>query len=47
VGKNAYLNGRAEIRYDEALGGLGLITGFKVASWFEDTKSAGTFDGTF
>jgi hypothetical protein len=45
VGKNAYLNGSAEIRYDEALGGMGIVTGFKLVSWFEDTKLAGSFDG--
>jgi hypothetical protein len=46
VGKNAYLNGNAEIRYDEALGGMGIITGFKLVSWFEDTKPAGSFEGS-
>jgi hypothetical protein len=45
VGKNAYMNGNAEIRYDEALGGMGIVTGFKLVSWFEDTKLAGSFDG--
>ena len=45
VGRNAFLKGNADIRYDEALGGLGHITGFKLVSWFEDTKPAGTFTG--
>jgi hypothetical protein len=44
-GKTAFLNGNTNIRYDEALSGNGLITGFRLVSWFEDTKKQGGFSG--
>jgi hypothetical protein len=45
VGKSAFLNGHTKIRYDEALGGTGLIKRFEVVTWFEDTKKQGSFPG--
>jgi hypothetical protein len=47
TGKTAFLNGNTKIRYDEALGGTGVITRFVLGSWYEDTKKVGTFTGAF
>lgn len=40
AGKTASLSGNVQIRYDEALGDevKKILTSFKVASWFEDTR---------
>lgn len=38
VGKTATLVGNVAIRYDEALGGAGIITNYQIVHWFENTK---------
>lgn len=40
TGKTITANGgNVEVRYDEALGKMGTVLGFKIAAWFEDTKN--------
>lgn len=38
TGKTISLKGNVMMRYDEALSLSGMVTGYKIVSWFEDTK---------
>ena len=38
VGKTFKMTGTTDMHYDEALGGGGRITDYKIVSWFEDTR---------
>jgi hypothetical protein len=43
VAKSARMTGNVKIRYDEALAADGVIIGFELCSWFEDTKKDCSF----
>jgi hypothetical protein len=38
VGKTVKMTGVTDLHYDEALGSGGLISNYKIVSWFEDTR---------
>jgi hypothetical protein len=38
VGKTVKMNGVTDLHYDEALGSGGMISNYKIASWFEDAR---------
>jgi hypothetical protein len=38
VGKTVTMVGVTDLHYDEALGSGGLISNYKIVSWFEDTR---------
>lgn len=40
VARYAELNGSVQLRYDENLAKEGLLIGYKIAGWFEDTRGA-------
>ena len=38
VGKTVKMNGVTDLHYDEALGAGGVVSNYKIVSWFEDTR---------
>jgi hypothetical protein len=38
VGQTIFMNGVTQVHYDEALGRTGKVMGYRIASWFEDSR---------
>jgi hypothetical protein len=38
IGKTIYMNGVTDAHYDEALKQMGMIMGYRIVSWLEDSR---------